>query len=238
MNEIVFSALIGLMASIIHSTAGFGFSIITMMMFPLFFTLPESIVLKTYSGIIMVIGIVIRYRRDIDFKMLFWPLLLAVPGAIYGVISVTTIDNALAKKILGITLILLAVYSFTISDKIKVPATKCTALAGGGVAGLMGGFLGVPGPAIVLYYSMVLKKKEAYMGTVQTFFLIIDIITITFMSREMTFTPQIIKMTPIAAAASIVGMFLGGIIFKKLPAQIVHKVIYVVMSLAGVYYFF
>jgi len=238
MATFIFTIVLVLFAAIVHSTAGFGYSIITMMFFPLFFTVPESIVLKTFSGVAMVIAIVIKYRKDINIKMLFWPLLLAVPGAIYGVLGVTSIDNEVAMKILGIGLILLSVYFYFLSDRIKMPANKWTGMAGGGVAGLMGGFLGVPGPPIVLYYSVVLKKKEAYMATIQLFFLTIDIITLTFLTKELTFTPEIKWLMPIALLASIAGMFIGSAVFKRLSSDILHKVIYVVMMLAGVYYLF
>ncbi len=142
MNAVLLMIVIIMIASIVQSTAGFGFSIITMMVLPFYYSVPESIVLKTFSGMAVLGFICVRYRREINLRMLFWPLVLALPGSIMGISGVTSIDNAFAMKILGVGLVLMAAYFYFLAHRIKIPANKWTAMASGGLSGLMGGMLG------------------------------------------------------------------------------------------------
>ena len=145
-------------------------------------------------------------------------------------------DNGLAMKILGLSLILLSIYFYFFSDKIKVPINKWSALIGGGISGLMGGLMGVPGPPIVLYYSVALPKKEAYLATIQTFFLINDLIRVFFLTQTMTITPTMFKSLPIAFVTAVVGLMLGNAAFKRMSSKGLQQLIYAFMSLSGLYY--
>ena len=146
-----------------QSSSGFGFSIITMSLFPLFFSVIDSMILVVLTNMVAVTFIVIRYFKHIQFRLLIIPVILSLITTYIGLINIVSIDNHIIIKVLGIALILLSIYFLFFANKIKVPANQLTASIAGITAGLMNGFLSIPGPPVVLYYSAALEdKREIY----------------------------------------------------------------------------
>ncbi len=61
---------------------------------------------------------------------------------------------------IGAALVAFAAFFLLFSNRIRIEANPMTATMSGVASGLMGGFFGMPGPPIVLYYSVAIKEKR------------------------------------------------------------------------------
>ncbi len=126
--------------------------------------------------------------------------------------------------------------SFSSQVKVKIPANQLTASIAGVVAGLMNGFLSIPGPPVVLYYSAAIEDKKEYIATVQFLFLTNSILKIVFFTTTYGVSDEIARYIPFTIVAAIVGTYLGNKAFKKLSSDNLKRVVYLVMILAGIKY--
>jgi len=228
--------LVVILGAFTQSSAGFGFSIITMSLFPLFYSVVDSMILVVFINFVAVTYVVVKYFKFIRFRLLIVPLLLSLVATYFGLVNIVSIDNDIFVRILGGALILLSIYFFFFSSKISIPANQWTASTAGIVTGLMNGFFSMPGPPAVLYYSAAIKDKKEYIATIQTLFLVNSILKSVFFITNYDVSADILKIIPIAVIAAIIGTLLGNKAFKKLSSENLKKVVYVVMVLAGIKY--
>jgi uncharacterized protein len=228
--------LIVILGAFSQSSSGFGFSIITMSLFPLFFSVIDSMILIVFTNLVAVTFIVVRYYKHIQFKLLIIPVILSLITTYIGLINLIEIDNDIIIKGLGVLLILLAVYLFFFSNKVKVPANQLTASIAGIIAGLMNGFFSIPGPPVVLYYSSAIGDKRQYIATVQFLFLTSSILKIGFFSTQYGVNAELINLLPFSILAAVLGTVLGHWAFKKLSSAHIKKLVYIVMVIAGIKY--
>lgn len=236
MDIILIAILIVFIAAIIQSSTGFGFSITTMMVMPLLFSVMDSMVLINMTNFVAVIFVTVKYYRKIQWRLVVLPLGLSLIGNYIGMSNIVAMNNTYAMMILGSALLLLSFYFFFFSKKIRIPANQATAAMSGTASGLMSGFFSIPGPPMVLYYSVAIKDKEAYIGTIQCFFLINSLFRFAFFMTSVAVTPIIFKVLPFTFVAALLGAFTGNYIFRKAPTEIIHKLIYGFMALSGIYY--
>lgn len=230
--------LIIFIAALIQASTGFGFSITTMMVFPLIFAVTDSMVLINMTNFVAVTFVAVKYFKHIRWKLVALPLVLSLVGNYIGLKNIVSMNNTNAMMFLGVALILLSVYFFFFSTKIQIPANQTTAAVSGTASGLMSGFFSIPGPPMVLYYSVAIKEKEAYIGTIQCFFLINALFKFTFFINAVEVAPVIYTVLPYALLAALLGAFVGNYIFRKASPAIIHKLIYGFMALSGLYYLF
>lgn len=236
MKIILVAILIVYIAALIQSSTGFGFSITTMMILPLLFSVTDSMVLINMTNFVAVIFVMVKYYRKIQWRLIFVPLILSLIGNYIGMTNIVRMDNTYAMMVVGSALLVLSIYFYFLSDKIKMPANQTTAAVSGSVSGLMSGFFSIPGPPMVLYYSVAIKDKEAYIGTIQCFFFINAIFRFSFFMTSVEVAPIIFKVLPYTIGAAFIGAVTGNYIFRKAPTEIIHKLIYGFMALSGIYY--
>ena len=153
MDNIMELFLLTIGASFVQRTTGFGFGIFIMTMLP--FMMPSYGEATTLSGLLAMTTstlICIRMRKFITWRRLIPILLTFIVISTPTIFLSTRIDNQSLNRILGITLILIALYFAFFSKKIKLKTTLPYQVGAGTVSGVMGGFFGMQGPPAVLYF--------------------------------------------------------------------------------------
>ncbi len=79
-------------AALVQTSAGFAFSIISMMFLPLVFSVQDSMLLVNILNLVVVGYITFKYRKFINFKLIPLPLLFALIGNYIG------LSNVVASK--------------------------------------------------------------------------------------------------------------------------------------------
>lgn len=124
MNNIMEIFLLTIGASFVQRTTGFGFGIFIMTMLP--FLMPSYGEATTLSGLLAMTTstlICVRMRKFITWRRLIPILLTFIIISTPTIFLSTRIDNQSLNRILGITLILTALYFAFFSKKIKLKTT-------------------------------------------------------------------------------------------------------------------
>jgi len=223
-------------AAFVQSTTGFGYAIVLMALWPLFLQVPDATQLMLF-GVLPVSGcIAIKYWRHINFKIVAVPLCLGLLGNYIGLTMLLRIDNTIAVKIIGVLMILLAVYFYIAKDKIRIPQNIWTASLAGIGAGLMGGFFNISGPPLVLYFCAAAKDKDEYTGTVQFLFLVLIAFKLVYLTAVRGLPAVVSVRIPMVLIGSTAGLFAGQRLFKRLSINTVKRLIYALMILSGLWY--
>lgn len=235
-QSIIIICIAVFIGAFIQASIGFGFAIVTMAVIPLFIQMTDSLMLLFLCSTIIVGYLAIRNIRYVNYKLLIVPLIFTLIGNYVGLLALVNTDNELAVKLLGGLLILFSIYFFLFSDKVKLPNNQISASIAGIISGVISGFFNIPGPPMVLYYSVAIKDKKAYFATLQMLFFISVLFKIVLFLITEEVSETIKPIIPFAVLFSVLGLILGIYFFNRLSSEKVKKMVYIFMTLAGIWY--
>lgn len=226
--------LLSIGASFVQRTTGFGFGIFIMTMLP--FLLPSYGEATALSGLLAMttsLPIVFRLRRFICWQRLWMILLTFVVVSAFAIFWLTSIEDQLLHIILGCVLVLTSIYFAVFSQRIKLPATKSAQLAAGSMSGLMGGFFGMQGPPVVLYFISSEPSKEHYMAMAQTYFLIGNAMMTLVRLYNGFVTPAVLDGYLYGIGGVVLGTMLGAYVFSRIPTRLFRYIVYAYIGISG-----
>ena len=225
-------------ASFVQRTTGFGFGIFIMTLLP--FLMPSYGEATTLSGLLAMTTsmlICIRMRKFITWKRLVPILLTFIVISTPTIFLSTRIDNQSLNKILGITLIITALYFAFFSQKIKLKTTLPYQIGAGTVSGVMGGFFGMQGPPAVLYFISSEPDKNHYIAMAQTYFLLGNSVMTVVRATNGFLTATVGRNYLFCLAAVFIGTMLGSWAFKHIPGKIFPYIVYSYIGISGLVIF-
>ena len=206
--EIIFTFIyIILVASILQTSTGFGFSIMATPFLLMLFLPQEAIQINIILSFIISISLIWKIRMDIDcilLKRLIFGSIVGVPFGIFIFISININTFKLAISSLLLLLTLMLICNF------KIQSTKSRDFLVGGLSGLLTTSIGMPGPPLLLYFT----------GT-----------QILFTGTNKTIWESSFYAIPIV----FLGLYIGQIIFKWLNQRIFKIFTYILLSCTGIY---
>lgn len=221
--------------SFIQRVSGFGFGIFVMTVFPhIQPSYGESTALSGMLAASMSFVVAFRMRKFIVWKEVL-PIL-----TIFGIISffavgaVANFDDKFLKHILGVILIVISIYCFFISEKIKLKPTLFIQSILGVVAGIMGGLFAMQGPPSVLYFLASCETKEKYIANSQVYFALGNLMMTFFRAGNGFVTPAVGVAYGCGIAGVILGTTIGSKVFKKIPHKVFKKIVYAYMAISGI----
>ena len=229
------TALIAFAGSFVQSSSGFGYAIVCMALWPLLMPFRTASILEAVTAFFMVVYITARLFRHIDWKLLLPPACVAGVFSLLGVNTLMALSETAMHKILGVALLVLAVYFIFFSARVHLHPTLLTGMAAGMAGGFCGGLFNIGGPPMVAYFFSVTDDKLKYNATLQAFFCVntITIFCIHLVKGNLT-----ADMLPLGAAAlcgTALGTISGFLLFRKLTMKGIKKIIYTFMVCAGFY---
>lgn len=225
--------IISLAGGFLQAGMGMGLGILCMMFFPMLFPLNTAVGLSVAIPIMSNLLLGLIYR-----KYVHWKTVLSC-GIVSAVISVTIATLSLAwnenyvKIGLGLLLVVLAVYFDRYSERIRIkPTAKNGALAG--IAGGLGnGLFGLAGPPVGLFFAAAFPDNAAYLGSIQFYFVLINLVAVTTRTVHHAFSLNHIPMIIAGWFASCLGIWLGTRFFEKLPEKTVRRLVYLAIAAGG-----
>lgn len=238
MDHIIEIFILTIGASFVQRTTGFGFGIFIMTLLP--FLMPSYGEATTLSGLLAMTTstiICIRMRKFITWKRLVPILLTFIVISTPTIFLSTRIDNQSLNKILGITLIITALYFAFFSKKIKLKTTLPYQIGAGTVSGVMGGFFGMQGPPAVLYFISSEPDKNHYIAMAQTYFLLGNSVMTVVRATNGFLTATVGRNYLFCLAAVFIGTMLGSWAFKHIPGKIFPYIVYSYIGISGLVIF-
>lgn len=233
--ETFFLGGVSLISSVIQCVTGFGFGIIMMAVMPLFLPYPVAMNVSTVLSLFLNLAILLPCIKNVNWKQLALPAIFCVVGSTAGNFLIAGADMGIYKRLLGVFLIMLAIWLYFFSSKVKIKPTPKNAAIAGIVSGMCGGLFSVSGPPMVLYLVSVLDDKQEYMATTQCYFLINNIYLLSIRFAMHTIPGGIMTPVIFGTAGLLLGSVVGGKIFKKLNPQKVKTFVYAFMAISGLW---
>lgn len=234
-NHILILIGISCMGSFIQRVSGFGFGIFVMTILPhLLASYGEATALSGMLAGSMSIVVAIRMRKFIVWKEVLPILTIFGIVSFFAVGAVANFDDKFLKHILGGILIVISIYFFFISEKIKLKPTLFVQTILGIISGIMGGLFAMQGPPSVLYFLASCSSKEKYIAQSQTYFALGNLMMTFFRAGNGFVTPAVGMAYGCGIIGVIIGLFIGGKVFKKIPHKVLKKIVYAYMAVSGV----
>lgn len=231
--------LLSVLASFIQRTTGFGFGIFIMTVLPVL--MPSYGEATTLSGLLAMTtsGFVsFRMRRYVVWRHLWIILLVFILLSAGAIFSLRSLDDVVLRRVLGFILILTSIYFSFFSQRIRLKPNARTQVGAGCLSGLMGGFFGMQGPPAVIYFIQAERDKEHYMALAQTYFFIGNVSMLIFRTCNGFLTTAVGRSYLYGIGGVVLGMIIGGYVFRHLPSRLFRYVVYAYIGISGVIFLF
>lgn len=221
-----------LVASILQTSTGFGFSILATPFLLLLFKPMEAIQINLILSLVISLALIIKIKKDIDYGILKRFIIGSTSGLPIGIMLFLVLD--LKNLMLGISLIIL-VLTLLLILKFRITQTRRKDIVVGGLSGMLTSSIGMPGPPLLLYFSGTDTEKSKLRGTTLAFYLFIYlmslIIQIIFTGTNKTIWISSMYALPVV----FIGLFLGQILFKSISQNFFRIFTYIILLFTGIY---
>ena len=235
-ENILYIFLLAIGASFVQRTIGFGFGIFIMTSLP--FLMPSYGEAVTLSGLLSLTSATIVMLKYI--KYVTWKRLLPITAAfiIFSTLAILLLDRIegrMMRIILGVMLIIISLYFSYFKDKLQklVHPTTGWQIGTGTVSGIMGGLFGMHGPPVVLYLISSEPDKNHYMGMIQTYAVITNIIMLAVRAYKGYVTPIVGTTYIYAIGGLIIGVIAGNWAFKRISNKLFTYIVYAYIGICG-----
>lgn len=230
---ILFSSII-LVASILQTSTGFGFSIMATPFLLLLYKPMEAIQINLILSLVISGAIITKVKKDIDFAILKRFVVGSTVGLGIGIMIFLLLD--INKLKLGVGLIIL-ILTIMLILKFRINQTKDRDFVVGGLSGSLTASIGMPGPPILLYFSGTDTQKEKLRGTTLAFYLFIYFMSLLIQVIFAGTNKTIWVSSGFALPLVLMGLYLGQIIFKWINQQLFRKFTYIILLFTASYLF-
>jgi len=232
-EEVIYIALLTLLASLIGTMAGFGISTIMVPVLLIILPLPQTLLL---------VGIV-HWFNDIWKMLLFrngirWKLLLAfgLPGIFASFLGSSLslrISREILSRALGVFLIAYVIFiifnrTFKLSQKLSV------AISSGTLTGFFAGIFGIGGEINAVALSAFNLEKAVYVATAGAISFMIDSTRIaTYIQGGTRLDPVLVSGFLIFIPMSLIGAIIGKKGVEKIPQEKFRNFVSIFIFLFG-----
>lgn len=230
--EIAAFIIIILIASILQTSTGFGFSILATPFLLLLFKPVEAIQINLILSLLISCALIMKIRKDIDFGILKRFVMGSFAGLPIGILLFLLLDLDGLKLGVSILILLLTVL---LIFKFRISQSKKTDLFIGGLSGSLTTSIGMPGPPILLYFSGTDTKKEVLRSTTLAFYLFIYFVSLLiqmmFAGTNSTVWLSSLWGIPLVAA----GLYIGQLLFGRINQHVFRIFTYAILLFTGCY---
>ena len=185
--------------------------------------------------LLMLLIVMRRFCRYISWKLLGAPAIGMVLGKVLGILLLGTMSSSIFKKVLGLILLLCALYFFFMGDRISIRPSRFKGLVLGIMAGFIGGLYNISGPFMAIYYFPQIRDKNAYYATLNAAFVPAVIMgCITHISLG-NLTVEELPLVVACLAAVALGTVVGVKLFMHVNRNIVARCLYGYTAAMGIF---
>lgn len=232
---LVLVAVFAALSSFVQRVTGFGFGIVMMTMLP--YIMPSYGEATALSGILaacMAIVPAVTHRRCVRLRKLLPILLTFLVLSFFSVKVLTVVDGHSLKKWFGIALIIVSIYLFFFSDKVRLKPTMPVQISLGALSGLLGGMFAMQGPPAAVYFMASSESKDEYIAVTQCYFVTGNLMMTLFRWQSGFVSHEVLRSALIALPAVAFGLWVGAKVYGRLHSDHLRRIVYLFMAVAGV----
>lgn len=239
-ENILYIILLAAGASFVQRTTGFGFGIFIMTVLP--FLMPSYAEAVTLSGILSLTSstvVMLKYLKYVSWKRILPILAAFLAMSALAVFMLEKIEGRTMRIILGLILILLSLYFCFFKERLQkvIKPTSGWQIGSGVISGVMGGLFGMQGPPVVLYLINSEPDKNHYMGMIQTYAVLTNVIMLVTRACNGYLTTAVGTAYLYSITGLVVGVLAGNWAFKRLPDKLFAYIVYAYIGISGLVIF-
>lgn len=203
------------------------------------FLMPSYGEAVTLSGLLSLTSatvVMIKYIKFVNWKRLLPIVASFLIFSTLSIILLDKIEGRLMRIILGMMLIVISMYFSFFKDRIQkvIKATRGWQIGTGAASGILGGLFGMHGPPVVLYLTVSDPDKDHYIGMIQTYAVITNVIMFIVRACNGYVTPAVGQTYLYALGGLAIGVIAGNWAFKRIPNKAFTHIVYAYIALSGI----
>lgn len=232
MEDLIILFSIVLIASLLQTSTGYGFSIIGTPFLLLIYPAHTAIQINIILSICLSAFMIFKIRKEIDKLLLIRLIKGSIIGLFFGIFIFLFLDIRLLKMTVGALILILTIL---LIFKLMIVRTIKKDLLTGGISGLLTASIGVPGPPLLLYFSGAGIDKTILRSTTLAYYLFVYSASLMMQillggtSKE-TWISSLLAIPPL-----FLGILLGQLLFKWISQKTFRIITYVILMFTGVY---
>ena len=236
MSDALILIIAGFVSGLLSGTVGFGGGMILLPAMTSCFGIEAAVPMSTVSQLLSNI-----FRTTAGFRQVRWKkagmfLILALPLTIAGAYGFVIVPKEIMTRLLSVLLILFALLEM--SEKFRLPKSRWTMLAGGGVAGAINGLLSLSGPVNSAVFLTLGLSPIAYIATEAAAATVMHIVQLAAYGEFGLMSWHIVAEGVWAGAAMMLGNWIAMKRIKTIKRKIYRRTVAVVMIACSIWLFF
>jgi len=224
-------------ASFLQAIIGFGFPVLAVPVLAMFFPYDKTLALVLAISLISTSYLSIKYRKHTNWKVMLPILIPCFLSSVLATYFSIGIDSDLMFILLGLMLVVIALFSLFFADRIKIRPTILSGTLVGLICGLSNGFFSIVGPPAALYMIPATQTKEEYLGTGQTCFTICNAGSLAVRLARGVLESSELSFLAVGWICMLSGAMVGQLGFKKINAKLFNRIVYAFVGLNGLWIF-
>ena len=215
----------------VQALAGFGGTLIAMPLGIMIMGMGVTKPVMTFVAWITGIIVVVQEYKHINTRELMKMVGVMLVGVLSGIWLTGRLQLNFLLILYGIMVAGIGVKRLFFKQKKEPsPLVQNTALA---VAGIMQGLFVSGGSFLAVYSVAKIKEKQQFRATVNAVWAIINTIMIITYFIDGSVTKEVLTSSGIAIIPTLVTVWLGGVLTKRVKQETFLKIIYVVLIVSG-----
>jgi len=201
--------------------------------------LPSMIGLHSATPLVALIGVVlelimlIRYREAMQFRSIWMLLAACVVGIPIGVYYLVRVDEELALFILGVVILIYAIYAL-IGFRLPQLSHPTWIWVFGIAGGVLGGAYNTSGPPVILYGNCRKWLPDEFKSNLAGFFLVGSIMAAFTHWANGNITPTVSSLFLQTLPALLLGFILGQFLDRWLKPEVFRRIVLVMLVVLGI----
>lgn len=230
--SILLFCLIILVASILQTSTGFGFSIFATPFLLFLFSPNEAIQINLILSFLISLTLFTKIKQDVDTITVRRFIIGSSMGVFIGIIIFLFLNVIQLKIIIGIIILILTCL-LILKFRIRPSARKDSYV--GFISGALTTGIGMPGPPLLLYFSGTDTTKAVLRATTLAFYLYIYVISFFVQFIFASSSWVVLQASSAAIPLVFIGMFIGQHLFHWLNQRVFQWVTYGLLLFTALY---
>lgn len=221
-------------ASFVQGFSGFGVGIVAVALLSLFGTVLDATALTNLCAVVLTCWILWHLRGHVHWRMV-WPLLLGqAAGLPFGVWFLSSVDDLLARRVMGVLVIAFALWSL-LRRKRRLGGRLGPAQAAGvgAASGLMGGAFTMSGPPLIAYIYSRDMDRDALKATIQVCFVFATLLRLVIVASAGHISRSILVTAVLVLPAILLGGLIGMLLARKVGTEPFRRLVWVLFAALG-----
>lgn len=223
MSEFLLFA-VAFLAEVLGTMAGFGSSTIFLPLALFFVDFPTALVLTAFFHVFGSLGRLTFFRHGFDRRLVLYFGVPSVLLTLLGALLVPHVSQDLLKMTLGLFLIAFSLASI-LRPNFAFPATRESAVVGGGLSGFLAGLIGTGGALRGAFLTAFRLPKAVYIATAAAVALAVDLTRIPVYAASGLLRPEFYWFIPVLLVLAVAGSYVGKRIVTRIPQATFRRVV-------------